>query len=250
MVKQVLALVATLAPLAASAHDVWFSTHQRANGVIAVVNYGDTDKRELIERGKIVTLDLISPSGSADLRKGLTPATANGVPVLETGVLPSSSGAIIASSYDNGFWLTRPGDQKETNTSPLMEPKAIEPHWTVKYSKHLIGKGSSSVSARARGEFFPLKDPFSLTVGNTLPVKLVVDGKPLANVRVRYSDGIQILPPEKVPYVKTNAEGVAEVPLERKGPYLITADPNVAPSHPALSKADHVFVALSFDLNQ
>lgn len=248
--RRLLLSTAALIPCVSLAHDVWVTTDKRPAGAVAVINYGDTDKRELVDRSRIVDFDLITTAGATDLRKTLSPATAHSFPVLETGVLPASTGGIISVSYDNGFWVTRPGDQKETNTSPLMEPKAIEPHWTVKYGKHLIGPGSYSVPAKARGEFSVTQDPFKLGVGKKLPVKVMIDGKPQPNVRVRYADGIEALSAEKIPFVKTNAEGIAEVPLERKGAYLITADPSVAPSHPALSKSDHVYIALSFDLTQ
>lgn len=245
-----LTCVAFLAAPAAFAHDIWVTTDKHADQYKAQINFGDVDKRELVDLKKIVTLDLVTASGSTDLRRPMTEGQRLGAPIMETAPFKAAPDAVIAVSYDNGFWLTRPNDQKETNTSPLMEPKGLDPHWTVKYGKTLLGPGSSAQMTHARGEFVLLKDPYTLAVGQKLPVRLVIDGKPVAGTRVRYSDGIEPLSAEKVPFVKTDKDGMAEIPLERKGAYMIASDPTVPPTHPALSSGDHVFVALSFDLAQ
>lgn len=241
---------APMLSVAAHAHDIWVTTEKKGDQRIALVNFGDVDKRELAELKKIVTLDLVTAAGATDLRKPLNAGDRKGAPVYETGAFAPVVGGVLAVSYDNGFWLTRPNDQKETNTSTLMEPKGLDPHWTVKYGKMLLGPGSSGQLANQRGEFVVMKDPFKLKVGEKLPVRLVIDGKPVAGTRVRYSDGVEPLAAEKVPFVKTDKDGMAEIPLERKGPYLIATDPTVAPSAPTLSTGDHVYVALSFDLGQ
>lgn len=241
---------AAFIPVAASAHDIWVTTDKKADQRVAQINFGDIDKREQAELKKIVSLDLVTPSGVTDLRKPLTPGERLGQPVLATKEFAAPAGAIITVSYDNGFWLTRPNDQKETNTSPLMEPKGLDPHWTVKYGKYLVGPGSAATEAKSRGEFLVLKDPYKLKIGEKLPIKLVIDGKPIEGTRVRYSDGIEPLAAEKTPFVKTNKDGIVEIPVERKGAYMIATDPTVAPTAPQLSVGDHVYVALSFDLAQ
>lgn len=243
-------LGAPLLSLPAQGHDIWVTAEKKGDQRIAIVHFGDPDKRELAELKKIVTIDLVTAGKATDLRKALAVADRKGAPVYETAAFTATAGGVVTVSYDNGFWLTRPNDQKETNTSLLMEPKGLDPHWTVKYGKMLLGPGSSEQVVQARGELIALKDPFKLKVGEKLPVKLVIDGKPIAGTRIRYSDGIEALAAEKIPFAKTDKDGVAEIPLERKGPYMIATDPTVPPSHAALSTGDHVYVALSFDLNQ
>ncbi|MDX2142476.1 MAG: DUF4198 domain-containing protein [Rhodospirillaceae bacterium] len=243
-------LAVALIAQAASAHDIWVTTAKRDGQMVAHINYGDSDLKELVDPKRIVDLKLVSPSGSTDLRLPLSPTKINDTPVFETKTFAAAPGGVIVVSLDNGFWLTQPGDKKETNTSLLMSPKGLGAHLTVKYGKQLLGPGSFGQIAGARGEFIVLKDPYTLAPGEKLPVRVVIDGKPIAGTRVRYSDGIELIHPEKVPFVKTNDDGVAEIPLARKGPYMIATDPNVDPMHPELAEVDHVYVALSFDLSQ
>lgn len=77
-------------------------------------------------------------------------------------------------------------------------------------------------------EIVPLQNPFSLKVGDTLPVLVLKEGKPLANAGF---EGNQIKEDE----IKTDSYGIAHVPIKQKGELIIAAkhygqqvsDPNV-----------------------
>ena len=251
-IQQLAVGVGCLMGLAATvgAHDIWLTTEQAGEARKAQVNFGDTDDRSLPDHARIVSLELVGSGGKQDLRHPLTETARLGKPVLETQSFKSAAGAVLAVSYDNGFWLKIPGDKKETNTAVLMVPNGEAAHWTVKYSKILLGPGSFSTRVHSRLELSALEDPFSAAAGGTLPVKLELDGKPLAGARVAYGDGIQPIPDAQMPAVKTGADGIARIPLTRKGPYLLTTDPEVAPQYPALAKRDHLFASLTFDLTK
>lgn len=98
-----------------------------------------------------------------------------------------------------------------------------------RYHKHVkalvqVGTTRSNHYATALGypaEIVPMENPYSLTSGASLRVKTLVDGKPAVNQLVLYggqtaSDaGIQ--PKE----VRSNAEGVATIPLSVPGTWYI-----------------------------
>ncbi len=112
-----------------------------------------------------MSLELIDADGHRhDLRHPLREGSRLGHPVLQTQPFAASSGSVLAVSYDNGFWLKIPGDAKETNTATLMVPRGTASHWTVKYSKALLGPGSFNHRVHSRLELSALADPFTLAV--------------------------------------------------------------------------------------
>ncbi len=63
-------------------------------------------------------------------------------------------------------------------------------------------------------EIVPTKNPFEKNVGNTLPVMLIFEGKPLADTPVYSAKGQEF---------KTGRNGIALVNIEKKGTQLISA---------------------------
>ena len=63
----------------------------------------------------------------------------------------------------------------------------------------------------------PLKDPFDLGRGQKLPVRIELGAKPMAGVKIAYGDGVTPVSDERTPFVTTDRDGIAEVPLARKG---------------------------------
>jgi nickel transport protein len=167
--------------------------------------------------------------------------------VLSTRPFSAPAGAVVAVSYDNGFWIKLPGDKLETNASKIMAPKGTAAHMTVKYGKLLLGAGGYRTVVGSRLELVALKDPFALAAGQTLPVRLQLNGKPVPGAEIAYTDGLQPIPDAKQPTVKTDADGVAQVPAPRKGASLLTTDIETAPAHPALAEQDHIYASLAFD---
>lgn len=235
---------------AAFAHDIWLTAGGTNERELAQVNFGDTDNRQMPDEERIISLRIISPGGETDLRTGLSAAKRLDQPVLVTRPFHAPAGSVLAVSYDNGFWVKIPGDSKQTNTSTLMVPKGTESHWTVKYGKTLLGPGSWRRVLHTRLELIALKDPFKLPAGGRLPVRLELDGRPLAGAKVVFGDGIQPIPDDRMPAMTTGSDGIVEIPLRRRGPYLITTDPEVPPAFPALARHDHLYASLAFDLSK
>ena len=234
----------------AHAHDIWATVDRAPDGtqMIADIGFGDRDDRAMPDPVRIVELDVIGPSGTTDLRRPLKATARQGQPVLETRAFPISPGSIIAIIYDNGFWAKKPGDKNPTNTSPLLAPDGTDLHWTVKYSKMLYGQNAYKKVLNQRLEITALKDPFTLNKGDMLPVQVAYEGKPVAGIEVNYGDGVTPVPDAKLPRVKTGTDGIANVPLDRLGPYLIVVDANEPPADKRFATYDHVFSSISFDL--
>jgi uncharacterized GH25 family protein len=235
---------------AAQAHNVWMTTTTSGGQTTAQVLYGDVIGPELADLKKIVSLDLVSPTGKVDLRAGLAKASARGFPILKTGAFRAAKGGVLAVAYDNGFWVRLPGDKLETNTSPLMAPGAAEPHWTVKYGKMLLGPGSHGHILHTRLELVPLRDPYLTAIGGTAPVRLELDGKPFSGAKIAYTDGLKAIPDEKQPTLTTGADGVIQLPIDHKGAYLLTVDINAPPKHASLAAKDHLYASLAFDTSR
>jgi uncharacterized GH25 family protein len=246
-----LACAAAMVAAPAFAHDIWTTVDKKPGGkVVADVGYGDRDDRALPDLEKMVVMDAITPSGVIHLRRPLKATTRLGHPVIETPPFSIQPGSVIAISYDNGFWERMPGDKGQTNTTELMVPGGTDPHWTVKYSKMLYGAGAYKQVLHQRMELTALKDPFTLKKGDLLPVRVEYEGKPVAGIEVQYEDGISPVPDAKSPKVKTGADGVAMIPMQRVGPYLLVVDANEPAVDKRFAKYDHVFSSMSFDLTK
>lgn len=91
----------------------------------------------------------------------------------------------------------------------------------AKYAKTLVQVGAAGPRAFSRvvghpAEFVPLRDPGSLRAGDTLPVRLLYNGQPLADMHVHAGVSRDSAAPKDLS-LATDAQGVARVPLERAG---------------------------------
>jgi uncharacterized GH25 family protein len=234
---------------AAHAHNIWATTVRDGGRLTAQIMYADVEKPELADRSRVVTASVVSASGRNELRKGLKAGSSRGAPSLQTGPFDAPRDAVLELVYDNGFWVDLP-DKSEVNTNMALLPDGAARRWTVKFGKTLLGPGAFHRETKHRLEMVPLKDPYAMGVGDMLPVRLQLDGKPYAGAAIAYSDGVEPIPDAKMPTAKTGADGVAMIPFTRKGAYLFTVDLNAAPTYPALTVQDHVYASLGFDTSQ
>jgi uncharacterized GH25 family protein len=231
---------------AAQAHNVWMTTRGEDGRSVAQIHYGDVEKPELADHSRVVSAALVSSSGRVELRKPLKPVESRGHPALETQPFAAPRDGVLAITYDNGFWVNLP-DKSEVNTSTLLIPTGAERRWTVKFGKTLLGPGAFQRVLRQRLELVPLKDPYSVAPNGTLPVRLLLNGKPYAGAKIAYTDGIKPIPDPQQPTATTGRDGVANIPLGWKGSYVFTVDINVPPTHPSLAVKDHLYASLAFD---
>jgi nickel transport protein len=241
------ALVATAVTTAAPAwaHDIWIVPEGQGAAVVGKVKFGDPSKLEVADKGKIVSLEVIGPSGQkTSLKRPLKPV-ATGALGLETGPLNASEGSIVAVTYDNGYFAVDPADKVESNTSKLLMPTGKDSVWVPKFGKTLLGPGSYRVRTHTLLELVPVNDPYTASV--KVKVRAEFAGKPLNGLRITVTDGLAPIPEKTRPFVTTGADGTVEIDVSRKGAYLLTADYLAPGSQPALADKDEVYATLAFN---
>ncbi len=95
---------------------------------------------------------------------------------------------------------------------------------TRRYDKHAktiieVGAGGARAFSRVVGqliEFIPLDDPSTARAGDTLRVRLLFRGQPLKDAHLEAGVAVTGSDPVDVP-LSTDANGIARVPLRRKG---------------------------------
>lgn len=96
----------------------------------------------------------------------------------------------------------------------------------------------------------PLSDPKKVKPGQTLRLKVLFEGKPLAGAEVERGDGFTVVTEKDIPRFKTDADGIASVPLVKTGPYLLVIDHRVSPSAtPDQANADMYNATLWFTVD-
>jgi uncharacterized GH25 family protein len=234
---------------AAQAHNVWMTTRDAGGRRVAEIHYGDVEKPELADHSRVVSAALVSSRGRIELRNPLKQVESRGHPALETQPFAAPKDGLLAITYDNGFWVDLP-DKSEVNTSTLLIPTGAERRWTVKFGKTLLGPGAFRRVLDQRLELVPLKDPYAVAPNGTLPVRLLLNGKPYAAAKIAYTDGIKPIPDPQQPTATTGGDGVANIPLAWKGSYVFTVDINVPPMQPSLAVKDHLYASLTFDTSR
>ncbi len=167
--------------------------------------------------------------------------------------------AIIGARFDNGYYAEVDKDHYY-NTSKRELPAAKKSGHYLKFAKALVPPSAAGAEKltgydRALGyrlELIPLINPFTLKTGDTLPVRVLFDGKPVgAGVEVDIISGeFPMTKGMELPVYKTDDKGVAQVKLERAGAQSLGADRIVSPSlDPQLADEDNYASSLSFVLS-
>lgn len=167
---------------------------------------------------------------------------------------PFSSGnaiQIVCGEYDNGYWVTLTGG-RHFNTSKLHMPKAIDSGAFFKFGKALFPAASTAGAFHRRLgeqlEIVPAADPFLVHPGQTLPVIVLYEGKPVAGIGVEIGDGKTQIKEENIPRYKTDRQGVARLPIGHAGLQVIAVDYRRPPLVPRLSDHDDYDASLVFVL--
>ncbi len=91
-----------------------------------------------------------------------------------------------------------------------------------------VGKGGPRAFAKLAGlrlEFSPLNDPAKLRVGDTLHVKMLGNGMPVANIGIEIATGLDSAAAADVSVTRVaytaDAKGVVHVPLTKAGPVMM-----------------------------
>jgi len=236
-------------PMGAGGHDLWIVTDQDGAMLRAELNFGDPGKRDPPLPQRLLDLNLVTATGTVLLREGALEARQIGErPVLISDPFaPPSAPAVLTARYDNGYWVRTPGGMR--NTSKRWYPAATESLWTAKSAKTLLGPGANRIVIGQDLELMALDDPFALKAGQPLRVSVLLHGMPLPNAEVRLEDGTTLLADKDVPVFHAGSDGVASIPLERRGSYVLAVEYRGAGRDPELAASDQYNATLAFWLH-
>lgn len=131
-------------------------------------------------------------------------------------VLSEKTPAIMTAIFDAGYWVeTHKGFVK----GDRMSAKGIvfSSLHSIKMTKTLFSWSESMTKPVGEVyEIVPLKNPFSLKVGDSLPILVLENGKPASGVSIEVANHDEL-------QVKTDNEGKVLIPIKAKGLQIIAA---------------------------
>lgn len=246
-----LAIAVCAVPQMAAAHDVWLTAGRAEDGSHAIVNYGHPHDRPPALADKIVEFAALTGEDRVDLMAGLTHKQTPDAIVVESRAFNDRGHSLIAVSYDNGYWAKTPSGSYR-NATVRSIPDAQDCLWSVKFAKAITGRGAPwGTVLGTLLEAVPLSDPAAAKPGDNLRVRVLFQGKPLANIAVERTDGITLIKEEDIPRFTTDSDGVASIPIVATGAHLLAIDYKVSPSGtPGLAKTDLYNTTLSFTIGE
>jgi hypothetical protein len=215
----------------ASAHGLW--TEQRRGNIEVIYGEGAADDAYKPET--------VSRAWAYDMGGEMIPVTVERL-TDHARLVPLSPPALMAVALDNGMW-SQTADKKWTNLGRSKVPGTVTAIQTYKYSLALYEPGAKLPALDGlKMVIVPLADPLSVGVGKALPVKVLVDGKPAADIKL-YGDFRAN--PDHVS-AQTNAEGRAEIIIGNEGLNVIAAQTVLPVSgNPDISERG-LFTSLTF----
>ncbi len=246
-----LAFAFLASPQIAAAHDAWITFGRVEDGCHAIVNYGHPHDRPPALADKIVDFAALTGEERMDLMGGLTHKQTAAAIVVESRGFNDRGRSLVAVSYDNGYWV-KAANGSYRNATVRSVPDAQDSLWSVKFAKAITGRGAPWATVIGTPlEVVPLSDPAAAKPGDYLRVRVLFQGKPLANIAVERTDGVTLIKEEDIPRFMTDSDGVASVPIVETGPQLLAIDYKVSPSGtPGLAKMDLYNATLTFTAGQ
>jgi len=154
---------------------------------------------------------------------------------------PLETPAIVSVALDNGYWTQAP-DKTWVNVGETQVAGALDSGRYYKYSLAVLEEGATLPALdKLKLVIVPQVDPLTLGVGDSLPVQVLVDGKPAADIELI---GDYINDPDKV-VATTDAQGKAVVPVRNREFNVIGASTSV-PSKDPDARVRGMFTSLSF----
>ena len=172
----VLGLILTLAPNV-FAHDFWMD--RSGPGFLLVFGHGD--QREEFDSSKVKTVKAFGPEGrEIEVRREM-----KGKGLF---LQPLERPSWIYAEIDNGYWSKTIYGWK--NLPKRKASRVVEAIHSFYYSKALMTWSDDlhSPASGAQLDIVLLKNPFGMKAGDSLPIKVLLRGKPVAGVEVEGRD--------------------------------------------------------------
>ena len=226
-----LALLGLLFTHEVSAHGLW--TEQRRGNIEVIYGHGAEDNAFKAQK--------ISGAWAYDISGKMIPVTVQRLPD-HARLQPLKPPAVIAVALDNGMW-SQTADKKWVNEGRSKVPGAIESTQTFKYSLAIYQSAARLPRLdQLKLLILPEVDPLTVGPGNSLPVRVLLDGKPAAGVKLvgDYRNAPNTLSTE------TDADGRAQVLVRNEGLNVISAQVEVPVKDSADVSSRGLFSSLTF----
>lgn len=208
-----LGLLATLGATQASAHGLW--TEQRRGNIEVIYGHGAEDDAFKAKK--------ISGAWAYDGAARMIPVTVQRL-ADHARLQPLKPPAVLAVALDNGPW-SQTADKRWVNQGRSKVPGAIASTHTYKYSLAIYQPGAKLPKLeQLKLVILPEVDPLTVGPGKNLPVRVLLDGQPVAGVKLigDYRNAPSPLSTE------TDAQGRAQVLVRNEGLNVIAAELEVA----------------------
>jgi uncharacterized GH25 family protein len=225
------ALLGMLLAIDASAHGLW--TEQRRGNIEVIYGHGAEDNAFKAQK--------ISGAWAYDLGGKMIPVTVERLSD-HARLQPLKPPAVLAVALDNGMW-SQTADKKWINEGRSKVPGAIESTQTFKYSLAIYAPGAKLPKLEPiKFVILPEVDPLTVGPGQSLPVRVLLDGKPAAGVKLV---GDYRSAPNTVS-TETDAEGRAKVLVRNEGLNVIAASMEIPLKDNKDVATRGVFTSLTF----
>lgn len=207
------------------AHAVWIA--ERVDAPTVVYGHGASD--EGYDPAKVTEVLAIAADGTSSAAKTVA-GQAN-----VTLALPEGTAA-VQLEFDNGFW-SKGADGTWVNAPRSKVPGATE---AGRYVKHHVAVLRGDVPLPPLPaqplQIVPLENPLVKQAGDELPVRVLLEGAPLAGVEL-IVDYINL---DSLKSAPTDADGRTSVAIRNQGLNVIAVDHNVpTPGDPDADKVGH-----------
>jgi uncharacterized GH25 family protein len=226
-----LALIGLLFATQVSAHGLW--TEQRRGNIEVIYGHGAEDNAFKSQK--------ISGAWAYDASGKMIPVTVERLND-HARLKPLKTPAVLAVALDNGMW-SQTADKKWINKGRTQVPGAIESTQTFKYSLAIYEPGAKLPKLDAlKLLILPEADPLTVGPGKSLPVRVLLDGKPAAGVKLigDYRNAPNTLSTE------TDKDGRAQVLVRNEGLNVISAQVEVPLKDNADVATRGLFTSLTF----
>ncbi|MBV7497088.1 DUF4198 domain-containing protein [Pseudomonas sp. PDM24] len=208
-----LALLSLLCAGQVSAHGLW--TEERRGNIEVIYGHGAEDNAFKAQK--------ISGAWAYDVAGKMIPVNVQRL-ADHARLQPLKPPAVMAVALNNGMW-SQTADKKWINEGRSKVPGAIESTQTFKYSLAIYQPGAKLPKLdQMKLLILPEVDPLTVGPGKSLPVRVLLDGKPAAGVKLvgDYRSAPNTLSTE------TDAEGRAQVLVRNEGLNVIAAQMEIA----------------------
>jgi nickel transport protein len=200
----------------ASAHDAWIGNR---DGTLVIL-YGHGGKTEAYNPDGVQAAKAFDAKGqdvAVEIVKGKDEVTLS----------PKEKPAFVAAIYEGGYFVkTTDGWKKMKKTEAKGKFDVVEAVKSRKCCKSFLSAGDAY--GKQVGQFFeivPQKDPATVKSGDTLPVKVFLEGKPFEGAVVATGGDHAA---DSKDAVKTDKDGMASVKIEKSGPQLVKANDKIS----------------------